>query len=412
MPQGEYLQYGGQAIVEGVMMRSPRFFSVACRAPNGEIIVKTEAIEKTWIGRQQWLKRPFLRGSLALLDAMALGIRAMRFAAGIQIDERYADPSEATEAEKAPRPIGVRIAVNALMAVLGAILFAVGQGWIELVPLAGAMPRVLTIGGLGLFLMGAWGAVELMRHDPAKEERQPSARVQDVAIGGTMIVSLGFGMFLFNYVPNFVAESSQRVLDVKDFRVTNLVAEIVKVVIFLGYIGLIGLLPDIRRVFQYHGAEHKAINALEAEQALTPENCATQTRLHPRCGTSFAIIVLILGLLTFTFVPRYPVTGQPGSVFLDTTLRFLIELLILPLIAGAAYELLRIAGKFRNQAFVNAAFKPGIWSQYLTTREPDAEQIEVALASLQAVIDAEEGAAAPGPEEPNVLESAPDIVAS
>lgn len=322
MPVGEYLQYGGQAIVEGVMMRSPRFFSVACRAPNGEIVLQTEAIEKTWIGRQTWLKRPFLRGSLALLDAMALGIRAMRFAANIQVEAKYQKEDPSNPVAATPGPAG-------------------------------------------------------------------SAKIQDAAIGATMLISLAFGMVLFNYVPNLVAEFTQRAANTKDYRVINLVAELVKITIFLGYIGLIGLLPDIRRVFQYHGAEHKAINTLEADQELTLENCRAQTRLHPRCGTSFAIIVLLLGLLTFTFVPRYPVTGHQGNAFADVTVRFAIELCILPFIAGVAYELLRLAGKFRNQAIVNIAFKPGIWSQYLTTREPEDEMIEVALASLKACIAAE-----------------------
>lgn len=322
MPVGEYLQYGGQAIVEGVMMRSPRFFSVACRAPNGEIVIQTEAIEKTWIGKVMWLKRPFLRGTLALLDSMALGIRAMRFAANIQVDEKYQkeDPSGAT---------------------------------------------------------------------PSASSGANSAKIQDAAIGATMVVSLCFGMLIFNYLPNLIAEYTQRAAHTQDFRIINLVAELVKMVIFLGYIGAIGLLPDIRRVFQYHGAEHKAINTLEADQELTIENCQAQTRLHPRCGTSFAIIVLLLGLLTFTFVPRYPVTGHQGNAIADVTVRFFIELCILPFIAGVAYELLRLAGKFRNEAIVNIAFKPGIWSQYLTTREPANDMVEVALASLKACIEAE-----------------------
>lgn len=338
MPQGEYLQYGGQAIIEGVMMRSPRFFSIACRAPNGEIVVKTEAIESTWIGRQKWLKKPFLRGSLALLDAMALGTRAMRFATKVQMDPQ----------------------------------------------------------------MGA-------EVPPSKSGAAPSGKVQDIAVGGSMIFALAFGLILFNYVPNLIAEYSQRALHNKSSIQINLVSELVKMAIFLGYVGLIGLMPDIRRVFQYHGAEHKAINTLEAEQKLDLEHCVAQTRLHPRCGTSFAIIVLILGLLTFTFVPRYPITGHQGAPLMDVTVRFFIELAILPIIAGIAYELLRFAGKFRNQAIVNLFFKPGIWSQYLTTREPDATQIEVSLAALKAVLRAEEKNGL-DTDEPNALESTPMVI--
>jgi uncharacterized protein YqhQ len=323
MPRGEYLQYGGQAVVEGVMMRSPRFFSIACRAPDGQIVVQTEAIEKTWVGKQRWLKRPFLRGTLALLDAMALGSRAMRFATGVQLDPAYGGP-----------------AVEGQVASAGAAA--------------------------------------------------PSKRVQDIAVGGTMVFAIILGLFIFAYVPNLIAEYSQRRLGVTSSTRINLVSEVIKIVIFLGYIAAIGTNREIRRVFEYHGAEHKAINSLEAEQDLNLANCREQTRLHPRCGTSFAIIVLLLGLMVFTFVPRYPITGHQGHALADVTVRVALEILILPFIAGIAYELLRLAGKFRNQTYVNMLFKPGIWTQYLTTREPDETQIEVSLTALKAVLAAEE----------------------
>lgn len=410
MPQGEYLQYGGQAIIEGVMMRSPRYFSVACRAPNGEIVLQTEAIEKTWIGRQQWLKKPFLRGSLALLDAMALGIRAMRFAANVQIDEKHQDPNAPEPEVKEPKPLSTRIATGLVQFVLGLGAVAVGLKVAPLaVPLSPVALKALWVVGAAIALSGVSALANLSRKPTPGPAAPPSGRIQDVAIGATMVVSLGFGLVLFNYVPNLVAEFTRGALNTSDYRVTNLAAEIVKIVIFLGYIGLIGLMPDVRRVFQYHGAEHKAINTLEAEQELTLENCRAQTRLHPRCGTSFAIIVLLIGLLTFTFVPRYPVTGQPGNPFVDVTVRFLMELTILPFIAGISYELLRLAGKFRNQTIVNLAFKPGIWSQYLTTREPDEKQIEVALESLKACINAETEHPGRTPE-PNAIESAPTPV--
>ena len=308
----EYLQYGGQAIPEGVMMRSPRFFSVACRAPSGEIIVKTEAIDKTWVGRQKWLKWPFLRGSLAILDSMALGSRAMKFATKIQMESLETDPSADTAAA--------------------------------------------------------------------------ASRIQDGAIGGALLIGLVIGILLFVVVPNTIAEQTVRI-GVTSPMVKNVITEFIKITFFIAYVGLIGLMPDIRRVFCYHGAEHKAINTLEAGQALEIENCRRQTRLHPRCGTSFAIIVLLISLLVFTFVPRYPIAGLPMA--LNICVRVLVELAILPLIAGVAYELIRFAGRFRSSAFVNVLFQPGLASQYLTTREPDETQIEVALAALQSVVAAQ-----------------------
>lgn len=297
------------------MMRSPNFFAVACRAPNGEIILQNEPLEKTWIGRQQWLKLPFLRGSLALLDTIALGVKAMRFAANVQVDPRYQAESDA----------------------------------------------------------------------PAAPQSSKEKRIQDVAIGGTVIISLGLGLLIFNYLPNVIAQFAAGRFDE---RITNLTTEIVKIVFFLGYLGLIGLMPDIREVFKYHGAEHKAINALEADQPLTIESTKQQTRLHPRCGTSFAIVVLIVSLLIFTFFPRYPF-GRLGNPLAESTVRFLVELCVLPLISGISYEVIRWAGKFRNTWFVQTLLYPGLMSQYLTTREPDDRQVEVALVALRAVTDAE-----------------------
>ena len=341
VPKGEYLQYGGQAVIDGVMMRSPRYFSIACRAPNGEIVVQTEAIEKTWIGRQRWLKVPFLRGSLALLDSMALGSKAMRFASAVQMDPKHAHPDETVPEHVAETP----------------------------------------------------------------------KKTQDVAVAGALVFSLAFGVLLFDYLPNYVAELSRHWMGIKQGEsgtITNVVAEGVKALIFFGYIGLIGLMPEIREVFRYHGAEHKAINALEHDRPLDEANCLTESRIHPRCGTSFAIIVLLVGFVVFAFLPRYPLGERTSAVF-NVTVRFLIELVILPFIAGISYELLRLAGKFRDQKLVNAAFQPGMWSQRLTTREPEPEHVEVALAALKACLAAEEGDQSPVPEEGDDIESAPPV---
>jgi uncharacterized protein YqhQ len=317
MPEPEYLQMGGQAVIEGVMMRSPGHFAVAVRSPKGEIVVKSEPLESTWIGRQQWLKWPFFRGSLALLDTMALGARAMRYAAKV-----------ITEAED-------------------------------------EMKRE------------AAGTNELPLVKPSQ------ARMQDAAIGGALVIGLGMGLFLFNYLPNLIAQSLER-FGASGTQI-NLVVEIIKVTFFLLYLWGIGQMPEIREVFRYHGAEHKAINSHENGNGLSLDAVRQQTRLHPRCGTSFAIVVLIISFVVFTFIPRYPF-GQPKGWFIDATTRFGIELLLLPFISGLAYEGIRLAGKNKNSRWVQAAFWPGLMSQYLTTREPEDKHLEVAIASLEAVI--------------------------
>lgn len=318
VPKGEYLQYGGQAIIEGVMMRTPRFFSIACRAPNGTIVRITEPLEKTWIGRQKWLMKPFLRGTFALLDGMTLGLRAMRFASDVQMDPKHSTEDQVKAAGK-----------------------------------------------------------------PVNE------KVQNAAVLGAIIFSLAVGILIFNVMPNALAETL-RARGVSNGTIINYTSEIIKLVIFIGYLWGISKLPDVKEVFRYHGAEHKAINTLEREQPLEIGTCQAQTRLHPRCGTSFAVIVFIIGFLFLPLVPRYPITGHQGDPFKDVPVRILMELCLLPIIAGISYEALRMAGKLRDEKWVNIAFKPGLWTQLITTQEPAEKHVEVALAALQSVVDAEE----------------------
>ncbi len=319
MPEVEYLQFGGLAVVEGVMMRSPHFFAVACRAPNGEIVVKTEPLAKTWIGRQEWLKKPFLRGSLAMLDTMVLGNRAMKIASNVQLDTRFM-----TEAEKA---------------------------------------------------------------DFAKSGKAPE-QISPFMLIVAVIISLATGFLLFRVVPEATAQFLRPGSKDKIGIGTNILAELIKLVFFIGYLSLLRRLPLVLEVFKYHGAEHKAINTIEASEPLDPDHAMAQTRLHPRCGTNFAIIVILLGWIIFPFVPRFgQETANPIIVIL---IRVLIELVVLPIIAGIAYEIIRAAGRAKNKAWVNILLKPGLMTQYITTEEPAVPHIEVAIASLQAVMEAEE----------------------
>lgn len=358
LTKADYLHFGGQAIIEGVMMRSPNTFAVACRAPNGEVVLQAEPLEKTWIGRQKWLMLPFLRGTWAILDAMTLGVRAMRFAATVQTDEKYAAAIKPDEDLHVAEP-----------AATGPIPF------VATTPISKEEERAIVGDDTG-----------------SKDgEKKVKKSIQDIAIGGTIFISLGFGLFLFHYVPNIVANAIGGGRKLGDAQ-TSLITEFVKIGLFLGYLWLISRMKEIQRVFQYHGAEHKAINALELKEPLDVKHTRPVTRFHPRCGTSFAAIVFIIGLIVFPFVPR----PHTGSGFLDVTLRFLTEIAVLPFIAGTAYEGIRMAGKFRNSGIVNAVFAPGIWTQRLTTAEPHDDQIEVALAALQACIDAEEERRASG----------------
>jgi uncharacterized protein YqhQ len=283
--------YGGQAVIEGVMMRGLRHFAVACRKTDGEIALTCELVPK--IFRPAWQKVPFVRGGFALVDSMTLGTKAL-----------------------------------------------------------------------------FWAAKQV--------ETGASDKASDLAIGGAMVTGLLFAIGLFKVAPHFAIEALKRAGFPVDWRM-GLVDFAVRLTIFTCYILLISRMQHVYRVFQYHGAEHKAINALEAGQELTVANVNQASRLHPRCGTSFLVIVLFLSVLAAAFFYHLPLLQRIG-----------IQLAFVFPVAGVSYELLRLAGKYRNNPIADALSRPGMWTQYLTTREPDYTQVEVAIASLKAVMDAEE----------------------
>lgn len=370
--------------------------SVACRAPNGQIVVKTEALEKAWIFRQKWLKAPFLRGTLAILDSMVIGNKAMKFSGEVQTQEAYQKPG--AEAEKAEKAAGVKAprSTGELLVDLLAVPLAIGAlPWLLAsrllprmgvdVPAAAVLPAIVVGALIGIFFFLKAGLDELNRieHSDKKE------KAQGLIIFAALAIGLGLGFAVFNVLPNVIAESS-RFLGLRNGTAINYLAEVVKVIIFLGYIYALSFVPDVRELFRYHGAEHKAINAMEADEPVDLEHSAAQTRIHPRCGTSFAIIVLMVGFVLTPLVPRYPITGVQGNFFVDVPVRLLMELALLPIIAGISYEALRLAGKMRDQKWVNIAFAPGMWTQLITTKEPETKHIEVALAALHEVIEAEE----------------------
>ena len=337
-PPAAILQYGGQAVIEGVMMRSPRYFAVACRRPDGSIIVQREDVDKSIIGKLKWLNWPFARGTLALIDAMALGIKALAFASNVQLGTEK--PQTIQGSNSTPQP-------------------------------PAAQPK------------GSPGVMAA------------SGKINDVAIGGTIVFSLAFGIALFVLLPTAITGLLTRLNLVghsgghRDMRL-NIADGVIRMFIFFVYIGLISQMPNIKRVFMYHGAEHKAINTLEAGLPLSSQNALQSSRIHPRCGTSFIFVVLLINIIVFAFLPR------PGFL----PFRFLEHLAVIPLVAGIAYEVIKAAGKHRHNKLVMAVFAPGMATQYLTTREPDDTQVEVALAALLSVLEAE-GHLAPDAAEPS-----------
>lgn len=303
------LNVGGQAVIEGVMMRSPRCLAVAVRSPSGSIVLR----QRPWISlalRWKFLRWPFFRGVLMLGESLHNGISALNFSAQVQ--------EEQVAARETPASLWVTVALAVVLA-LG--MFA-------------ALPHFLT-----------WGLGKVIG-------------AETLTTGRTMAF--------------------------------HLVDGVVKLGIFLGYVWGISLLPDIRRVFMYHGAEHKSIYAFENREELTLDNVRKYTTLHPRCGTSFLLVVVLVAVVVFTLVfPAVP--GISESVVVNQFFFVFIKLLLLFPIAGLAYEVIRFAGKHPEKRWLRAVIWPGLMTQKITTRPPDDDQLEVAIASLLAVLEVEKG---------------------
>lgn len=285
--------YGGQAVVEGVMMRGARHWAVAVRRPSGDIHLESHGIDSV-AERHPILRKPFLRGVIVLGQSLAIGMRALMVAANQSVDD---------DEQLTSRQIGVSLAIAMLLFI-------------------------------GVFILG------------------PTT--------------------LFTWVEGRLGQG-----------VPLLVGEgVFRVALFVGYLWLIGRTKDIHRVFEYHGAEHKTIAAYEHDDELVPSNVDRYPKEHVRCGTNFLIIVMIITIFVFTLF------GTPGLVW-----RVASRILAIPVIAGIAYEALRLGARFEGSLVMRVLMAPGIWLQKITTQEPDEAQIEVAIASFDEVLRREEEAA-------------------
>jgi uncharacterized protein YqhQ len=287
---------GGQAVLEGVMMRSPSSWAVAVRKQNGEIVQVVKDITSPMQRHRIW-RLPVIRGVIALGESLAIGFRALAISANYAAQEEGDDGEVTTEITR------------------GQIIFS-------------------------------------------------------------FAIAIGFALMLFKVGPALITNW----LPIETTGAFVVVEGLVRVTIFILYLVLISFLPDLRRVFQYHAAEHKAINALEAGDELTPETVQRHSLIHPRCGTAFLLWVMVIGIFVFAFV------GQPAWYWLITS-----RILLLPVIAGIAYELIRFAGKHSDNGVLMALLAPGLWLQRLTTREPSLDQLEVSIRALQEVLRAEGG---------------------
>ena len=293
---------GGQAVIEGIMMKNKDRYAVAVRKPDQEIEV--EVRESGSVMKNPILKKiPIVRGVLSFVESLVLGMRTLTFSAEFYEEEETAKPGKTEK----------------------------------------ALDRIF------------------------------KDKSESVVMGLTVIFSLGFAVAIFMILPYYISELLRPY--VISSALMALIEGILRLAIFIGYIFLITLMKDIRRVFMYHGAEHKCINCVESGLPLTVENVRISSRLHKRCGTSFLLIVMIVSIIFFFFI------HTPNPVW-----RVVIRLLLVPVIAGVSYEFIRLAGS-SDSILVNLLSAPGMLLQRLTTREPDDSMIEVAIRAVEAVFD-------------------------
>ncbi len=299
---------GGQAVIEGVMMRGPKESAIAVRKPDGEIIVEKKSIN-SFVAKYKINKIPFARGAFSFVESLIEGTKALMFSAefvDIEEDDTKKKKEEMTEEE-----------------------------------------------------------IEKLE----KKEKKSLT----IAIYFSVVLALVFSIGVFMLLPAAIIEGVRHFVELNQV-VVSLFEGILRILIFLGYVIAVSKMEDIKRVFQYHGAEHKTIFCYEAGEELTVENVRKQKRLHPRCGTSFLIFVMIVSIILFSFISAE-----------NAVMRVLIRLLLLPVVAGISYELIKFAGRHSGPVvdFISA---PGMWLQKITTNEPDDSQIEVAIESMKAVL--------------------------
>ena len=290
---------GGQAVMEGVMMRGPEKMAIAVRKPDGEIVTKVEDVKIK--KKSIWLKLPIVRGCINFFGSMVTGVKALMYSAEF-VDFEEEEPSKFDK-------------------------------WLEKV----------------------FGD-----------------KLKDVVVYFSVVLSMFMSIGLFILLPTWLVSLLDFVTE--SVVIKNLSEGVVRIVIFLTYLYLSSLLPDIKRVFQYHGAEHKSIACYEAGEELTVENARKNKRLHPRCGTSFLLIVMVISIICFSFMG-----------WQNIWIRTVTRLALMPVIAGLSYEVIKLAGRYDNFLTRILSF-PGLCLQRLTTNEPDDSQLEVALEAIKAVI--------------------------
>jgi len=299
LESGEETLVGGQAVLEGVMMRSPHAWGISVRKPDGTISTHSEPLERL-SEKHKWMGWPVVRGVMTLGQAMVLGFRALRYSADVALDQVPADEN------------GKKVEIS---------------GWVAAL---------------------------------------------------NIILSVGFFIFLYKFVPLVAATKLKNIYPVFGSQVLfNVVDGVIRIALFLLFIWGVSLMPDILRVYQYHGAEHKTVFAFESHDPLEPKNVQAYSTFHPRCGTSFLMTVMLISIVIYML---FPVHGFVA--------KFLLRIALLPVIAGLSYEMIRFAAKHGKSLFALLT-KPGLWLQRITTKPPSDDQVECAISALNEAMELE-----------------------
>jgi uncharacterized protein YqhQ len=363
---------GGQAVLEGVMMRAPQSFAIVVRRRDGSLYVRERGVTDTRSGPAKW---PLVRGITSLVESLKLGSEALRFS--VEQMEKDFEIEEARERARGASTIGNVLQMGTR------VVSALGMTLFTLATLEPQAPE--TSPGPNAKAVGRPKTVH-DREDVKKEDEKKSK--------GPMGFMLAISIIFLIALPQAAAAGVNRLfglhlaLQSAPFQVLT---GAMKLSVVIGYLLVIRRVADIRRVFQYHGAEHKTITTYEAQEELVVANARTKTTLHPRCGTTFLVMVALMSILVFTAVGGLLPQIKTGNAILDNVVFFLEKLPFLPLIAAFTFELQRVFARYCTTGPLRALLWPGFLVQKITTIEPDDDQLEVALASLRATLFREGG---------------------
>jgi len=345
LESGEETLVGGQAVLEGVMMRSPHAWAIACRKPSGELVTMSEPLERP-SEKHKWMAWPVVRGVMTLGYAMNLGYRALRFSANVAIEDLMQEGQEESDVVT-DKKNHVETAASAVPPARSAAESSPSQK-------------------------------SSSSSSPSSQSREKAATVSNWLAVGNLLLSLGFFIFMYKYVPLLAATELKKIDPALGGRIVfNLIDGAIRLGLFLLFIWGVSLWKDIRRVYEYHGAEHKTVYAFENGDPLNVATVQKYSTYHPRCGTSFLMTVMLISIGFYMLIP-----------FTTFWARFASRIALLPIIAGVSYEIIRFAAKHRGSLFA-VMTAPGLWLQRITTQPPSDEMAQCAITALDQAMSLE-----------------------